>query len=134
MMYGHTKVHENVYLGGGDSAKQIGNDCDRVFSVADGADNILTTDYYPLDTMARHGDEVFEEAVEDVADAMRRRETILVHCFQGNKRSPVVVACAMYLVSPDFDSWKEAFEYIRKRRPEIVATERLEDQADGLYG
>lgn len=140
-----SKILEHLYLGSqynAASKKQLGSL--EVKRVLDLKERHVTTDDPDLNVravpMSDHGDttivEILPECFKFIEDAKSNEEIILVHCRGGVNRSATIVLA--YLMKYNGMTLREAWEYVRNRRPSVqpVANymSQLREYEKSLYG
>lgn len=121
-----SKILDHLYLGSqynAASKKQLGQL--EVKRVLDLKERHVTTDDPDLDVravpMSDHGDtaitEILPECFRFIEEAKSNGEIILVHCRGGVNRSATVVLA--YLMKYNDMTLREAWEYVRTRRPSV---------------
>eukprot|EP00761_Pharyngomonas_kirbyi_P000205 gb/GECH01000205.1/.p1 GENE.gb/GECH01000205.1/~~gb/GECH01000205.1/.p1 ORF type:complete len:332 (+),score=71.30 gb/GECH01000205.1/:1-996(+) len=70
---------------------------------------------YMKDIITQNIIEHFDECFQFIDEAKKRKEKILIHCVMGKSRSVSVIIG--YVITRDIMNFKEAYHYIKTRRP-----------------
>jgi predicted protein tyrosine phosphatase len=65
--------------------------------------------------------DVFDFTTNYIHNALKKNESVLVHCFAGISRSPTIVIA--YLIKYHNLKFEEAFDFVRKQRIQICPNE-----------